>query len=63
MADPKLDIKIQAHVEIGEMRKMEDALQREIVQMPEGSAAGPGKKQNGQDGPENERTKSNGYDL
>ncbi|MFZ4774636.1 MAG: hypothetical protein ACOYM3_04690 [Terrimicrobiaceae bacterium] len=33
MADKKVDIKIQAHVEVGEMRKLEDALQREIVQL------------------------------
>lgn len=33
MPDPKIDIKIQAHVEVGEMRKMEESIQRQIVQM------------------------------
>ena len=33
MAEQSVNIKIAAHVQIGEMRKMEDALQREIVQM------------------------------
>ena len=33
MSESAVDIKVRAHVEIGEMRKIEDALQREIVQM------------------------------
>lgn len=33
MGEPRVDVKIQAHVEVDEMRKMEAALQREIVQL------------------------------
>jgi hypothetical protein len=33
MAGNTVDIKIEAHVQVGEMRKMEEALQREIVQL------------------------------
>jgi len=33
MSEPRVDIKIEAHVQVGELRKMEEALQREIVRM------------------------------
>ncbi len=33
MSESAVDIKVRAHVEIGEMRKIEDALQREIVHL------------------------------